>query len=230
MKWIEIEKVSEFDKIKSLYWDDAFVREIYMLSPSYVDFDGSLVDNNYLNVLILIFFAHGDKSCIGIELFLKNVEYFDLSLYGCFLNEEPDLVSLSSFKTIFELKLGSSLIKTNGLKYRFIDESYLGDRLEYGKKNFYYDKKFFPYENDGILDDIRESSLYNKINNIEDIEKEFLKIQYEFEDERKAKEKALQKIRETVLKFYKKGFFVEELAEDFDLSQKEIEEIINKNK
>jgi len=50
------------------------------------------------------------------------------------------------------------------------------------------------------------------------------------EKEKKAKEKALMKISKTVLKFYKKGFSIEELSEDFDLSRKEVEKIIAEDK
>jgi len=218
-KWIEIKKVSEFDKIKSLYWDDAFVREIYMLSPSYVDFDGGLIEDHSLNILILIFFADGTKDNIGIEFFLKEVENFNLSLYGCFLDEEPDLVSLSSFKTVFELKLADSLMKVNGLKYRFIDESYLGNRIEYGKKDFYYDKKFFPNENSREFDDIRELSLYDKVNTLEDIEKGFLKVQSEVG-------KLKQRVINLVKLLSSMNIPIDKIIETTKLSKKEIEEII----
>jgi predicted transposase/invertase (TIGR01784 family) len=46
----------------------------------------------------------------------------------------------------------------------------------------------------------------------------------------KEKEKALKKIERSILIFYKKGFTIEELSEDFDLSINDINKIINENK
>jgi septal ring factor EnvC (AmiA/AmiB activator) len=49
----------------------------------------------------------------------------------------------------------------------------------------------------------------------------------EKENALKEKENALKKIRKSILKLYKKGYTIEELSEDFDLSIEDINKIIS---
>jgi len=49
------------------------------------------------------------------------------------------------------------------------------------------------------------------------------------EEERRQKEEAKQKLINSLLKFYKKGFSIKELVEDFNMSEKEIAKIIENN-
>ncbi len=145
MEWKEIKKVKDFEEIKNTEWDEAFIREMYLLSKDYIDTDGGLIEMNRFNLLILIFFVSPSRDLIGIEFFLKDVEYIDFTIMGTYIDKDPELVSLSLVKPRFELILDENIrIKNNGIRYRFITEDYIGDRMEYGKKDFYYDKTFFP--------------------------------------------------------------------------------------
>ena len=46
------------------------------------------------------------------------------------------------------------------------------------------------------------------------------------EKERKKAEKALKKTQKAILKFYKRGFSIKELADDFEMSLDEIKKIV----
>ena len=54
--------------------------------------------------------------------------------------------------------------------------------------------------------------------------------QEKIKEAQKEKEKALQKTKKAIIKFYKKGFSIKELAEDFDMSEDEVKEIIKDGK
>ena len=65
---------------------------------------------------------------------------------------------------------------------------------------------------------------------LKDAQEKIKKAQKEKEEAQKEKEKTLQKTKKAIIKFYKKGFSIKELAEDFDMSEDEVKEIIKEGK
>jgi DNA-directed RNA polymerase specialized sigma subunit len=47
-------------------------------------------------------------------------------------------------------------------------------------------------------------------------------------EEKRLKEEALQKIERTIIKLYKKGFSLSEIAEDLEISEAEVQQALNK--
>jgi predicted transposase/invertase (TIGR01784 family) len=126
---------------------------------------------------------------------------------------------LDSLEQIPEIFNNDSVIKNAFKKAEFVNMSkeeqsvYLASLKEY--RDWY-----------AVLTTAEDKG-YNKAKEkIKELTKEKETALKEKENERKEKENALKKIRKSILKLYKKGYTIEELSEDFDLSIEDIKKII----
>jgi hypothetical protein len=132
---IKINSQNDLDRLLAEpYWEDAFLREFYLLSPSYID----PIDSNWIApdaapmMLMLICFV--ENICPGIELLFKDVEdiYFscrtDLNPKARF-NEE--IISFYFFGEHFPD------IRCKEMYYQFLSQECWNWKVRYGKKNYF---------------------------------------------------------------------------------------------
>ena len=128
---IKINSQYDFDTFLNLpYWEDAFLREWYLLSPSYI-LPKDLVtvaSDSAPSMFILICTTDPAYPCI--ELFFENVEEIHLSCRG-------DLNPTARFQNngvSFSFRgEETSDIVAQFIYYRILDEDYLGWKVRYGK-------------------------------------------------------------------------------------------------
>jgi predicted transposase/invertase (TIGR01784 family) len=137
------------------------------------------------------------------------------------------LNNLESLDKIPEIFNDDKVIKNAFKKAEFINmtkeeqSTYLASLKEY--RDWY--AVLTTAENKGIKKGLEEAK-----EKIKEAQKEKEKAQKEKEEAQKREEKTLQKTKKAIIKFYKKGFSIKELAEDFDMSEDEVKEIIKEGK
>lgn len=114
------------------YWEDAFVREWYLLSPSYIDNQKTIAPDCAPSMFVLI--CTYDLTYPCIELFFEEVEKISFSC-NC------DLHPVATFKnnqisfSFSESEISD--IQSKYLHYRILDQSSLGWKTRYGNNNIF---------------------------------------------------------------------------------------------
>ena len=111
-------------------WSHAFIREAYLVSPSYIT-ENNHIAPDYKPTIKIIFNLPSAKYKI-LEFIFFNVEKFSVD----FTQEiEPKIVThnnkISLYSDNFEI------IKCSKYKFQILDESYLGYNLKYGWENIF---------------------------------------------------------------------------------------------
>jgi hypothetical protein len=130
MDFKNITSQDEMDKfISCVYWEHAFFREIYILSPSFIYPDGA--SQAYpdfcpnIGMIILCF----DSEIPAVEIKFIDVEDIRISFTT---NFQPTAVM---FRDKAELKFNpGSIVRAKIISYRFLNkDDIMGDKLKYGK-------------------------------------------------------------------------------------------------
>ncbi|HRD56200.1 MAG TPA: hypothetical protein PLC42_07380 [Parachlamydiaceae bacterium] len=142
---IKISSQQEADKLLSLPdWEDAFLRECYLLSPSYIDpnIETTIAPDGVPVMYMLI--CTLDFNYPAIELFFEEIE--DVS-FSCrteinpVINFRQDYISFS----FYEKKYAD--LRCKSLYYNILDQDVLGYKTRYGKKNIFDESGFLIFEN-----------------------------------------------------------------------------------
>lgn len=124
-------------------WEDAFLRECYLLSPSYIDTNANTVAPN-ANPVMYMLICTLDPKYPAIELFFEDVE----DLYFSSRTEINPVVNFQQNHILFSYyEKKSADIKCKSLYYRFLDQQILGHKIHYGKKNIFDEGGFLIFEN-----------------------------------------------------------------------------------
>lgn len=118
--------------LSEIKWHHAFIRELYLISPSYYLLEEKITIAPYSLPDVSILIYTGDSSCRYIELILKETKQFYLP---CFIDIMP---SVKFNKDDVEIKFSEndiqkSIVKDIILKLLRDDEG--GHNLRYGYKN-----------------------------------------------------------------------------------------------
>ena len=130
MKWLQLENEETFRAklLRAMNWEDSFIREISVVSPSYILPDISVVAPNCLPS-VRVFISSQSAEIPGIELLFVEVE--ELSVH--FTDDLTPNVSVINGKIIW--KFCDSLeapIMSKSLYYRFLRDDTWGKGLRYG--------------------------------------------------------------------------------------------------
>ena len=115
--------------ISHFYWQDAFVREIYAISPSYInDQDRSMFAPDALpNMKILI--CSQSSECPGVEMLFNEIEAISLP-FGTEIN--PSGSFNNDFIEFSFTEIVLSHIRCKQIYYKTLDQACWGDKLFYG--------------------------------------------------------------------------------------------------
>lgn len=122
------------DLCQSINWDEAFIRETYMVSPTYHTGDGSLVAfGSTPDIRILVITPH-DKNNAGIEFILHSVHEIMLDF-----EVEFHLSGKVNFHNT-NIELGFNEVRTKGVRaerafYILHNTEINGWKLRYGLEN-----------------------------------------------------------------------------------------------
>lgn len=136
----KINSQEDFDQFVSIPdWADAFVRECYLLSPSFINTENQgLFAPNYpptMKVLICI----QDIDYPGIELLFVEVEDIILPF-----NRELDPFG-KCYKNYLEfsfIERESYVFRCKEIHYKMLDQACWGKKIRYGNESFYTEEGF----------------------------------------------------------------------------------------
>ncbi len=142
---IKINSQKELDAFLAIpNWEEAFIREWYLLSPSYVCPYNQAVIAPDAAPIMRILVCTSEISCPGIELFFVDIEEIYLSCRN-------DLNPIGSFRSdciSFSFHdIDAPDIVSKFLYYRLLDNDCWNWKIQYGKENV-FDKKGFLIFND----------------------------------------------------------------------------------
>ena len=123
-------------EIEAVDWPHSFVREVSLLSPSYVTPDDQATVAPDFLPCARIFVSSADSSLPGMELFFLDVEEISFWFGG---DLEPTVSMQSSSFSKSENKIEwrfskshNSMIRSSRLFYRFLDTKSWGHKMRYG--------------------------------------------------------------------------------------------------
>lgn len=126
MNKILIESQDDFASLSaSVSWEDAFIKESFALTPSYLTEDSIVAPDAKLWVKVLI--CTPESEYMGIEFLFEEVEEFYLPSA---MDLEPEVSLCSSFTDFKFLSSDSKCIRAKRILYRFRGEEY----FTYGTK------------------------------------------------------------------------------------------------
>lgn len=130
------------DLIKNINWEEAFLREWYLISPSYCLDDQSIVASNAVpSMKILI--CTPELVCPGIELTFEDVE-------NVFFASQIDLNPLAVFqKDCISFSFNGDrypYIIAKSLYYKFLTTDCWGWKTRYGMENLYDESGFLTHD------------------------------------------------------------------------------------
>jgi hypothetical protein len=123
-----LSQTSMDDFLSSIYWEHAFFREIYILSPSYFSLDGSRHENPESLVNIAILIITYDKNYPAIELEVEQAEGItipfntDLKPHG--------IVHRDGIELYFNQY---NSVRAKSMAFRILGSEVFGDKIRYGK-------------------------------------------------------------------------------------------------
>lgn len=117
-------------------WTDAFVREAFVLSPSYVTEDEGGIVAYHIPATVRILVSFPDKAHPGLELYLHEVDSLFLDFQ---LDLEPTGVVNEIDGSIRMHLYGNeqAYFQARSLRYRVLDESSWGWKVRYGIYNLF---------------------------------------------------------------------------------------------
>jgi hypothetical protein len=141
---IKINSQEELDIFLAIpNWEESFIREWYLLSPSYILPNNEATIAPDGGVIMRILICTTEPECPGVELFFEDVEEIylscrtDLNPVGNFRN---DGISFSFHGA------EAPDISCKSLYYRILDKSCWGWKIQYGRENV-FDKSGFLIDN-----------------------------------------------------------------------------------
>ena len=123
------------DLLSSIYWEHAFFREMYVLSPSFIYPDGSRQVNPDAPANIGLLIQTFDPHHPALEFRLKEVEKISISFNR---DIKPKGLVL---RDCIELHFSETeIVRAKSIEFRIVEkEEAYGDRIRYGK---YWDELF----------------------------------------------------------------------------------------
>jgi hypothetical protein len=132
---IKINSQQDLDALLALLnWEDAFLREWYMLSPSYINPYKQEIIAPDSAPMMFILICTLDSTYPCIELFFEEVE----EIYFSCRNDLNPVASYQNDRILFSFHGDeSSDIQSKFLYYRILGNDDLGWKVRYGKKNIF---------------------------------------------------------------------------------------------
>jgi hypothetical protein len=138
-----IQNQEELDQlVERIDWEHSFIRELYALSPSYLEDDGEVAPDALPGLKILI--TGFDSEMPGIELFFEKVKEISVD-FG--IDYEPFGIIDKRGIQFFLTQNRNAAIIAESLTVNILDRSCWGWKTTYGKKNF-FDESGFKIETD----------------------------------------------------------------------------------
>ena len=135
MDWIPLNRQVEADELLCrIDWEDAFIREAYLVSPSYIDpTDGGTVAADSLPSCKLLIHCQGNDHG-ALEFLIIDIE--DLSMW--FGGALKPAIAVDSDGIEFTLNTSTGTkIRAKEMRYLFHGKETWGNDPQYGKEGFY---------------------------------------------------------------------------------------------
>ncbi len=120
--------------ISSLDWTDAFIRECYLLSPTYISPEDSGMIAANAAPMIKMLICTQDPKFAGVELILCDVDDLSLS-FSCdlepFGDYQDDFVSISFSGVV------TDITRCKEFYYKILDQNCWGHKIRYGSDEIF---------------------------------------------------------------------------------------------
>jgi len=130
MKWETLDSHGKLQDVLSRFtWHDSFVREVHLVSPSYVTENGRGTVSAECLPCVRVLVTGIDRDCPGIELLFQHVSEFGAAL-DCDLEPSAELKE-RQVHWRFNAALPHTIVSER-LVCQFLDESSWGPSMRYG--------------------------------------------------------------------------------------------------
>lgn len=141
---IKINSQKDLDTLLAIpHWEDAFLREWYLLSPSYIHPYSQATIAPDAAPIMRILICTSELICPGIELFFEEVE-------EVYLSSRSDLKPVGNFRddgvSFSFYGIDNPSIRAQALYYQILENNCWGWKIQYGRENVFDESGFLIFK------------------------------------------------------------------------------------